>query len=153
MKYIAIIFVTFFIVSCGQQRPDNEKIIKSNPYLIGKWMGEGRFLDTDLFKEVGMILVEIEITKDNEVFARIGEAIFTNTSIHKANYGFEIKGKLDRKVSNSTDLDKDCAIILLVLSTENSENASFSDANFHLKSNFTFDFGMRVGGVKLIKEK
>jgi len=151
MKYLAIILVTFFTISCGQQILDSENVIQSNPYLVGKWIGEGRFLDKDLHEEIGDIIVEI--TKDNKVLARIGEATFTNTNIYKADYGFEIKGKLDKKVASSADLDKDCVIILLVLPKENRENAISSDANFHLKSNFTFDFGMRVGGVKLIKEK
>jgi len=152
MKYVTIIIAAFIAVSCGQHQADSKNIIQSNPYLIGNWKGEGRFLDDDLFKEIGNILIEVEITSDFKILARIGEATLINTSICEANCGFEIQGKLDGKVSNSTELEeKDCVVILLVLPEENRENATTSNANFHLKSNFTFDFTMRVGGMVLKK--
>ena len=72
----------------------------------------------------------------------------TNTSIDKADYGFEIRGTLDSKVKSDYGLDKDKVIVLLVLPIENRANIDSSEANFHLKSNFVFDFGMRVGSVQ-----
>jgi len=42
-------------------------------------------------------------------------------------------------------------LILFVVPEENREDMTTADANFHVKSNYTFDFGMRVGGVMLTK--
>jgi hypothetical protein len=42
---------------------------------------------------------------------------------------------------------KDCLVILIELG----ENGSFKDGNIHLKTNFTFDFTMRVGGLVLAR--
>ena len=75
-----------------------------------------------------------------------------NMMISEANYGFEIKGILNSTIKESVDFDKGHVIILLVLPENNRKNTSHSMANFHLKSNYVFDFGMRVGGVELVKK-
>jgi len=145
-------FILILAISCNNQNTDNENLIASNPYLIGKWTGEGRFLDRDLDKEIGIIKIEIEIKEDNTIHGKIGEAKLVNTRIAEAKYGFEIRGKLDSKLKNGNDLKKNHLIILLVLPEENRKDVTTSDANFHLKSNYTFDFSMRVGDVILSKE-
>ena len=152
MKNLALMFILTLVISCVGQNTDKENLVASNPYLIGKWTGEGKFLNVDLDKEIGIVMIEIEIKEDNTILGKIGEAQLINTSIAEAKYGFEIKGKLDSKLKNDSDLDKDHLIILLVLPEENREDVTTSDANFHLKSNYTFDFSMQVGGVILAKE-
>ncbi len=152
MKNLAVMFILTLLISCVGQNTDNEILVASNPYLIGKWTGDGNFLDVDLDKEIGKIRIEIEIKKDNKILAKIGKAQLINTSIAESKYGFEIKGKLDSKLKDECDLDKDHLIILLVLPKQNKGDVLTSDANFHLKSNYTFDFSMRVGGVILTKE-
>lgn len=152
MKNLVMIFILTLAISCNSQNTDNGNLVASNPYLIGKWTGEGKFLDVDLNSEVGLVKIEIEIKEDNTILGKIGEAQLINTSITEAKYGFEIKGKLDTKLKKGSDLDKDHLIILLVFPEENREDKTSSDANFHLKSNYTFDFSMRVGGVILTKE-
>jgi hypothetical protein len=137
------------------QKSDDENVVASNPFLIGKWTGEGGFLDVDLNKEVGKVILEIEINKDNSVSGKIGDARLTKTSIEKADYGFEIKGvldsSLDSRIKKNKDVKKNHLIILLVTPFKNSKDEMVSDANFHLKTNYTFDFSMRVGGVLLTK--
>lgn len=147
-----MVFILILVISCTGQHTEQENLVASNPYLIGKWTGEGRFLDVDLDKEIGIVMIEIEINEDNTILGKIGEAQLISTSIAVAKYGFEIKGKLDSKLKNDSDLDKDHLIILLVLSEENRYDVTSSAANFHLKSNYTFDINMRVGGVVLSKE-
>jgi hypothetical protein len=151
MKNLAMMFILILAISCDQ-KPDNGNLVASNPFLIGIWAGEGRFLDIDLNNEVGVVKIEIEIKEDNTILGKIGEAQIINTSIIEAKYGFEIKGELDSKLKKGSDLDKDHLIILLVLPEENRVDVATSDANFHLKSNYIFDFSMRVGGVILKKE-
>ena len=152
MKNLAVMFILTLLISCVGKNTDNEILVASNPYLIGKWTGDGNFLDVDLDKEIGKIRVEIEIKEDNKILAKIGKAQLINTSIAESKYGFEIKGKLDSNLKDECDLDKDHLIILLVLPKQNKGDVLTSDANFHLKSNYTFDFSMRVGGVILTKE-
>lgn len=153
MKDFASLLLLMLFISCGSQNTDNANIVASNPYLIGKWTGEGNFLDVNLNREVGLVKIEVEIKKDYTIHGKIGEAELIKTSITAAKYGFEIKGILNSKLKKKIDLDKDHLIILLVLPDKNRADASKSDANFHLKSNYTFDFSMRVGGVILTKER
>jgi len=152
MKKIAMVFFVLFIVSCTGQHEDKGNIIASNPYLIGKWTGEEFFLDSETNRKFGKVTFEIEIKEDNEIIGTIGEARLTNTSIAPANYGFEIRGILNEKIKSDSDLNKDHLIILLVLPEENREEATRSDANFHLKSNYVFDSTLKVGGVMLTKD-
>ena len=147
----AFLLGLLLVMGCSEM-PSNDNLVADNPYLLGKWAGEGRFFDTDLNSEVGLVKIEIEINEDNAVDCKIGEALLINTSIAEAKYGFEIKGELDTKLKKGIELDKKYLIILLVLPEEGRSDVSMSDANFHLKSNYTFDFNMRVGGVKLTKE-
>ncbi len=152
MRNLVMIFILILTISCSNQNADSENLVASNSYLIGKWSGEGKFLDGDLNKEIGVVMIEIEIKEDNTILGKIGEAQLINTSIEEVKYGFEIKGKLDSRLKSDSDLDKDHLIILLVFPEENRNDVTTSDANFHLKSNFTFDFSMRVGGVILTKD-
>ena len=155
MKNLGFIYFIALVISCTSQKSDNENLVASNPFLIGKWTGEGGFLNVDFNKEVGKVMLEIEINKDNTVSGKIGNARLMETSIKKVNYGFEIKGildsRLDSRINKNKDLKKNHLIILLVTPIKNSNDVMVSDANFHLKSNYIFDFTMRVGGVLLTK--
>jgi len=152
MKNSAIIFILILLISCSLQHENNENLVRSNSYLIGKWTGEGKFLDVNFDKEFGKVMIEIEIREDNTIIGKIGEAQINSTSIVEAKYGFEIRGILNSKLKNDKDFNKNRLVILLVLPDENREDVTRSDANFHLKSNFIFDINMRVGGVILTKE-
>ena len=151
MKHLTLMFILILAISCNQ-KPNNENLVASNSFLIGKWTGDGKLFDVDINKEVGLIKIEIEIKEDNTIHGKIGEAQLINTSITEAKYGFGIKGELDSKLKTGVDLNKDHLIILFVVPEENRQDVTKSEANFHLKSNYTFDFSMRVGGVILTKE-
>jgi len=138
-------------MSCTGRQGKNEKLIASNPYLTGTWKGEGNFLDMSLNASIGSVPFEIVIDKDNIVSGKVGEARLTKTSIRKADYGFEIRGILDAKLKKDQDLDRKHLVILLVMPEDNRDSVRYSDANFHLKNNYFFDFAMRVGGVGLTK--
>jgi len=144
--------MSILIISCSEQSSNNEYLLESHPFLEGKWTGEGRFFDVDLDEKYGIIPVEIAIRKDT-VLGKFGNASLSETSIAEADYGFEIRGLLDSEFRNTDDLDKDHLIILLVIPEENRDRVKSSEANFHLKSNYIFDFSMRVGGANLIRQK
>lgn len=126
-------------------------LVEANSYLIGEWSGEGKFLDTNIRDHFGALELSVLITQDGRVSATFDGLKLHNTTLRPANYGFEIRGTLDSFKKDGLDLKKDKLIILLVFPDENRSSITESDANFHLKSNFFFDFSMRVGGVILKK--
>ena len=148
----SILLLTILVLFCTGQAAEKESLVAANPVLIGKWTGQGRFLDVALDKDLGKVPIEVEINKDNTVTGRIGDAKLTQTSIKKARYGFEIHGILDSKINKNKSEKKDHLIILLVTPVKDKDGALVSDANFHLKSNFTLDLNMHVGGVMLKKQ-
>ena len=151
MKALTFLLIILLSVSCQETKTDNESVISSNPYLIGEWSGEGNFLNRSFSKEIGVIPIAIQIKDDYEISGTIADAKLINTSIIEASYGFEIKGELSSKIKRSSKITKDHLIVLLVLPKEGRENVAVSDANFHLKSNYSLDLDMRVGGVSLKK--
>jgi hypothetical protein len=148
---LKIAFLLILLMSCTGSHEKNEKLIASNPYLIGTWKGEGNFFNMSLNASIGPVPFEFTIEKDNIVSGKVGDARLTKTSISKTGYGFEIRGILDVRIKKDHDLDRDHLIILLVMPEDNRDSVNFSDANFHLKNNYIFDFRMRVGGVGLNK--
>ena len=140
------------LLPCPGQAADKASLAAANPFLIGKWTGEGRFLDIAINKEIGTVPLEVEIKNDNTVSGRISDAKLTKTSIEKPRYGFEIHGVLDSKIKKDKAEKKDHLIILLVAPVKDKEGVLVSEANFHLKSNYTLDLNMHVGGVMLKKQ-
>jgi hypothetical protein len=154
-RHLTIALKLCFVLAAGlgaAQAAEKESVVAANPVLIGKWTGEGRFLDVAVDKDLGKVPLEVEINKDNTVAGRIGDAKLTQTSIEKARYGFEIHGILDSRIKKDKAEKKDHLIILLVTPVKDKEGVLVSDANFHLKSNYALDLGFRVGGVTLKKQ-
>jgi len=110
----SIPLLTILVLSCTGQAGEKESIVAANPVLIGKWTGEGRFLDVAVDKDLGKVPLEVEINKDKTVTGRLGDAMLTQTSIKKARCGFEIHGILDSRVKRNKAEKKDHLIILLV---------------------------------------
>lgn len=152
MKNILILFVIVLFTSCNNTKISKEEVIDKNTYLIGNWSGEGRFFDVDFNKKVGTVPIEIEIKNNYEISGSIGDSELINMTIQASNYGFEIKGVLSSQIKKGLVTNKDHVVILLVLPETDRENVESSEANIHLKTNYSFDFTMRVGGVMLIKK-
>jgi len=152
MKNISKLAILILLtVSCSGSQEKNKELITANPFLIGAWTGKGNFFDMSLNSSVGSVSFEITIDLENIVSGKVGDASLTKTSIRKTDYGFEIRGILDAKIKKDHDLERDHLIILLVMPEDKGDCVNFSDANFHLKNNYFFDFAMRVGGVALRK--
>jgi len=147
-----VLLLAVLALSCTGQAAEKENVVVANPALVGKWTGEGKFLDVAQDKDLGKVPLEVDIGNDNTVAGRIGDAKLTQTSIAKARYGFEIHGILDSRVKKGKTEKKDHLIILLVTPTKDKDGVWVSDANFHLKSHYCFDLTMRVGGVVLKKQ-
>ncbi|OUR92688.1 hypothetical protein A9Q87_06525 [Flavobacteriales bacterium 34_180_T64] len=139
-------------MSCNVVETDSESTIRENTFLIGKWTGNGHFLNMNFAKDIGEVIIEVDIRDDYQVFGKIGEATLKNMTIEEASYGFAIKGVLSSKLKEDSETEKNHLIILLVINEDDKVDVNSSDANFHLKSNYSFDFGMKVGSVNLTKE-
>lgn len=153
MKQFSLLCFFVFFISCGHDKSSPKEILDSHPYLIGEWSGVGGFMHVDFAKSMGEVPVEIILAADNTISAKIGEAHLTEIEIAKAKFGIELRGVLDTKIKDAVDFDKDHVIFLLVLPDENLQKLELIDANFHVKTNYAFDFSMRVGGVMLRKQE
>lgn len=152
MKRIFSGFLIALMFACGQDNSSKEEILDANPYLIGEWIGTGGFMDRDLANTMAEVAIEIKITSADGISAKIGEAHLQDIELSKASYGIDLKGVLDKKIKDSLDFDKDHVIFLLVLPDGNLQDLKLIDANFHAKTNYFFDFNMKVGGVMLRKQ-
>ena len=152
MKTLYVALLALLITSCNWISSENENIVAENPYLVGTWEGRGRLMDVDVTDKVGDIDIKIVIESDQNISLSVAGVIAENVKIEKATYGFDIFGELNEEISKTTPLDKSHIIILLVLPKEDRDKTDLSLGNFHLKTNYFFDFSMRVGGVALQKK-
>jgi len=76
----------------------------------------------------------------------LGDSQLMDARIEEWRNGYRVKGTLKGDVKNGVKLDKNCLFILLVNIDEEK-----IDGNFHIKSNFFFDFSMEVGGFTLTR--
>ena len=140
--------------SCSSEiEMTNEELIFNSPYLIGNWEGTGSFADVKYKKSIGEIPILVQISEDAEIFVRIGEVEIINPRIKNAKFGFVIRGDLSGSTVKGVDLEKKYGSILLVLPEEQRTDSNESEANFHLSKSGGFDFGLIVGGVKLVKKE
>jgi len=152
MKRFFAVFLIALMLACNQDNSSTALILEKNPHLIGEWTGIGGFMDRDLSNKMKEVPVQIKIFSTDHISAKIGEAHLMEIELRKASYGIDLKGVLDKKIKDSIDFNKDHVIFLLVLPDENLQDLKVIDANFHVKTNYFFDFSMRVGGVMLKKQ-
>jgi len=152
MKTLYVALLALLITSCNWISSENENIVAENPYLVGTWEGQGRLMDVAVTDKVGDIDIKIVIESDQKISLTVGDVIAENVKIENANYGFDIFGELNEEISKTNPLDKSHIIILLVLPKEDRDKTDLSLGNFHLKTNYFWDFSMRVGGVALQKK-
>ena len=152
MKTLYVALLALLITSCNWISSENENIVAENPYLVGTWEGQGRLMDVAVTDKVGDIDIKIVIESDQKISLTVGDVIAENVKIENANYGFDIFGELNEEISKTNPLDKSHIIILLVLPKEDRDKTDLSLGNFHLKTNYFWDFSMRVGGVALQKD-
>lgn len=151
MKSFVLILSVCFLMACNTKKVESENIISNNKFLVGTWTGEGEFLDTDIKDKAGKISFEINISNDQSITGKAGDAIINDLSISKTDYGFEIKGILDSEMNDDIPLERKHLIILLITPKNTDSTLKACDANFHVKSNFNFDVKMRVGGMTMRK--
>ena len=112
--------------------------------LQGKWEGLGHFLDIKLAKEFGLLPIVIIIDADGGVTGKIGDATLVETKLGTwKEDGFEIRAIIAGSIKTGKIYRKDHFIIFGHI------QESEMDINYHLKSNYYFDFSMNVCGIVL----
>ncbi|NQV13814.1 hypothetical protein HQ531_00040 [bacterium] len=116
---------------------------------LGSWNGEGRFYNVKLSAEVGKLSFQLEIKPDFSITGQVGNATLRDAklSVDEHNGGYMIKGQLEGKIFTGSDFHKKNVIFLMHIPEGDEING-----DFHLKSNFIFDFSMRPGEFTLIRK-
>jgi hypothetical protein len=112
--------------------------------LAGHWTGVGRFYDVELKKRLGPLPFDLVISPDLTLSGTAGGATIQPSKGERHGKQVDFKALLSGELRPGTDLKKD-HLVLLVTRVDDAE----ASADFHLKSNFTFDFTMRPGAVEL----
>lgn len=131
------------LTACTHLRESDEV----DPRVLGAWGGEGRFLDRDLHEEYGTFPIALEIRADRSVAGTVGQAGVVDGVIVGRPEDFVVDARLGGPVFTEgtlPGLEKDCVVFLL-----QPQGADEMGGNVHLKTNQTFDLGMRVCGLEL----
>ncbi len=113
---------------------------------VGRWEGRGHFYNVDFSSEYGDVTFDISISENLEISGFIGAANISGAelTVDTWNDGFKIEAKIQDKIFSGKDYDKDCIVFLL-----KAPKGDQIDGDFHVMSNFIFDFGMRPGAINL----
>ena len=112
--------------------------------LQGTWEGSGRFLDIKWAKEIGFLPIQINFAADGTVTGSVGDATLIETELRNwKDDGFEVRALIDGNIKEGKIYRKNHFIIFGHIQQNEME------LNYHLKSNFIFDFTMHVCGVRL----
>ncbi|MBT3254634.1 MAG: hypothetical protein HN995_11925 [Candidatus Marinimicrobia bacterium] len=146
MKFRLKLMTILFLSLCTQVIGQGDST--GMDQFIGDWYGEGHFYNVNFSNEVGMVRFTLRVTTEMEISGSIGDAELTDAEIEVDDWndGFMIKGTVVGQIFPHNDFQKKRIIIML---NEVQDGVSIGD--FHLKSNFIFDFNMRPGGITLHK--
>jgi hypothetical protein len=114
--------------------------------LVGRWAGSGSFFNVDLQKKVGPLPFVAEFRADRSGAGRVGKAILHDVHIASTRDHLEVRAKLAGSIGADPALAKDHLVLLVTMVDD-----STIQAEFHLKSNFTYDPRMREGRVVLTR--
>ncbi len=144
MKHLAIMLLIVGLLPGCSHLSESHDV---DPAVHGAWAGEGRFYDRDLAQEYGTYPVAIEVHADDTVTGSVGAARLLEGSIVSRPEDHLVRARLTGAVFAEGSLpgeDRDCVVLIL-----QTTDGAVTGGNIHLKTNFTFDFAMRVGEVAL----
>jgi len=110
--------------------------------LVGHWVGSGTFNESDPKRTVGALPFDLQFTADRSATGQVGGASLKDVQFD----GRELRAILVGQVHPS--ITKDHLILML-----NPTDQDTIEAGFHLKSNYTWDFGMLTGQAKLTRAR
>ena len=113
--------------------------------LVGRWAGSGTFFNRDLHAKVGPVPFVAEFTTESAGTGRVGQAVLQDVRVVRSMRDYvEVRAKLSGFIGQDPALAKDRLVLVIT-----KLDATTIQAEFHLKSNFTFDPRMREGRVTL----
>lgn len=135
--------IVAFLISCAAfaQHPDGAK-------LVGHWVGSGRFYDVKVQAERGSIAFDLHFQPDLTLTGTVGGAKLQPCKPKKIGSSIDFYTTLRGNVFPKKGFRKD-HLVLLVTQTDGKEMS----ADFHLKTNFIFDWSMRPGEVIAIRKE
>ncbi len=144
MKNRFYLLMILLVISCGHELIKTDAV--NLDQFIGDWQGEGHFYNVNLGNELGPIRITLRITPDLEIMGTVGDAELEDAEIEVDDYndGIMIKGTVSGNIFPNDDFQK-THITFLLKKVE--DDRSIGD--FHLASNFIFDFSMRPGEMTL----
>ncbi|NQT61597.1 MAG: hypothetical protein HQ556_01450 [Candidatus Marinimicrobia bacterium] len=139
-KLIAVLFLSLCTQVMGQGDTTNLG------QFIGDWHGEGHFYNVNLGAELGTVRFTLRVTSDMEITGSVGNAEIVDAEIEVDdwNAGYSIKGSIQGQILPNNEFHKK-RITLLLKAVRDDETTG----DFHLASNFIFDFSMRPGEITL----
>jgi len=145
-KIVALILTVSLLPACAHLRESD----RVDPRIQGSWAGQACFLDRHLHREYGGFPVALEIHPDNSVTGSVGAATLSGGVVTSRRDDYLIRARLEGPVFSAGSLpgeEKDCVVFIL----EPPQSAD-TKGNIHLKTNYAFDFHMRVGGLALSRQ-
>jgi len=119
------------------------------PSIAGHWVGDARLFDKALRAQTAPLATDLRIDQDFAISGRIGEAqIPRNLPVSVTAKRVEYRVILPGPVKNIPQLNKSHLIIIITRNDGDTLNA-----DFHLKSRFSFDLTMRVGHLDVVRAK
>jgi hypothetical protein len=116
--------------------------------LVGRWTGSGTFFNRDFHTKVGPVPFVAEFATASAGTGRVGEAILQDVRVVRSTRDYvEVRAKLSGFIGQDPALAKKDRLVLVITKLD----ATTIQAEFHLKSNFTFDPRMREGRVTLTR--
>jgi len=134
---LLILVLLAFLGSAQAQSPDPAK-------LPGHWVGNGRFFNAAFQTEFGHVPFDLWIQSDLTLTGTVGAAHIRPTSARLERDRIDYYVTLQGEIRPGSDFHKDHLVLLITVA-----DGDKLEADFHLKSNFVWDWTMRPGVVEL----
>ena len=139
LSTLLAVVIPFVSASAQAQTPDPTR-------LTGRWSGYGTFFDAKLRKKVDSIPFILQIDADRTGSGAVAGVALRDVEVRSTRHYVEVRAKLERPIAPDAALAKDRLVLVVTAARD-----STLEAEFHLKSNFTYDLRMREGRVILAR--
>lgn len=115
--------------------------------LPGNWIGSGRFYNREFQDAFGSVGFELQIERDLTMSGTVGSAVLTPVKPRVEAGAVVYAATLRGEIRPGSAFQKDHMVLLLTAT-----GPTRMTGDFHLKSNFVFDWSMRPGELVLTRK-
>ena len=137
IRRLVVLGLISLLGSAQAQAPDPAK-------LAGHWVGDGRFFNVAFQAEFGYVPFDLQIQSDLTLTGTVGAAHIQPTPARVERDRIDYYATLQGELRSGSDFRKDHLVLLVAVA-----DGDKLVADFHLKSNFVWDWTMRPGVVEL----